>query len=102
EEVRGKMLTRRQDGAREPGLAAQVPILTLSAVSAGYRKKMVVHDVTLEVAPRDCLALVGESGSGKTTLARSVAGLHSDRKGGIGLKGVPLADSARDRARATR
>jgi peptide/nickel transport system ATP-binding protein len=102
EEVRGKLLTRRQDGAREQGPATQGPILTLSAVSAGYRRRMVVHDVTLEVAPRECLALVGESGSGKTTLARSVAGLHSDRKGVIGLNGVPLADSARDRPREQR
>jgi peptide/nickel transport system ATP-binding protein len=63
---------------------------------------MVVHDVTLAVAPHECLALVGESGSGKTTLARSVAGLHSNRIGEITLNGVPLAQSARDRPREQR
>jgi peptide/nickel transport system ATP-binding protein len=101
EEVRGQTLRRGGEGAREAQLT-QAPILALTGVSAGYRKKMVVHDVTLAVAPHECLALVGESGSGKTTLARSVAGLHSNRVGEITLNGVPLAQSARDRPREQR
>jgi oligopeptide/dipeptide ABC transporter ATP-binding protein len=102
EEVRGHMLARGRDGGREERAALQQPVLSLTSVSAGYRKRMVVHDVTLQVAPQECLALVGESGSGKTTLARSVAGLHSDRIGEITLKGVALAKSARDRPREQR
>ena len=102
EEVRGHMLGRSRDGAHEERAVTQAPILALTGVSAGYRKRMVVHDVTLEVAPHECLALVGESGSGKTTLARSVAGLHSDRTGQITLSGAPLAGSARDRPREQR
>jgi peptide/nickel transport system ATP-binding protein len=102
EEVRGHMLSRSGDGGHEERAALKEPILSLTSVSAGYRKRMVVHDVTLQVAPRECLALVGESGSGKTTLARSVAGLHSDRSGQITLSGKPLAQSARDRPREQR
>jgi peptide/nickel transport system ATP-binding protein len=102
EEVRGHTLSRARDGAREEQAAVQAPILALTSVSAGYRRRMVVHDVTLQVAPHECLALVGESGSGKTTLARSVAGLHSDRTGEITLSGKPLANSARDRPREQR
>ena len=102
EEVRGNMLTRGRDGAREGQAPMQAPILALNSVSAGYRRRMVVHDVTLQVAPHECLALVGESGSGKTTLARSVAGLHSDRLGEITLHGKPLANAARDRPREQR
>jgi len=102
EEVRGHMLARARDGAHEERAITQAPILALTAVSAGYRKRMVVHDVSLQVAPHECLALVGESGSGKTTLARSVAGLHSDRTGQITLNGAPLAGSARDRPREQR
>jgi peptide/nickel transport system ATP-binding protein len=102
EEVRGHMLARGRDGGREERAPLQQPILSLTSVSAGYRKRMFVHDVTLQVAPHECLALVGESGSGKTTLARSVAGLHSDRNGVITLNGVPLANSARDRPREQR
>jgi peptide/nickel transport system ATP-binding protein len=101
EEVRGQMLRRGTDGAHEE-MALQHAILAITDVSAGYRKRMVVHDINLAVAPHECLALVGESGSGKTTLARSVAGLNSDRMGQITLDGKALAQSARDRPRAQR
>jgi len=77
-------------------------VLSLDHVFAGYGPVTVVHDVNLQVAPRECLALVGESGSGKTTLARSIGGLHRGRSGLISLRGKPLADSARARTREER
>jgi peptide/nickel transport system ATP-binding protein len=77
-------------------------VLSLDHVFAGYGPVTVVHDINLQVAPHECLALVGESGSGKTTLARSIAGLHHDRSGLISLRGQPLADSARARTREAR
>jgi peptide/nickel transport system ATP-binding protein len=101
EEVRGQMLRRGTDGARADR-ALGAPILALSDVSAGYRRRAVVQDINLELARQECLALVGESGSGKTTLARSVAGLHSQRGGQITLNGAPLATSARNRTREHR
>jgi peptide/nickel transport system ATP-binding protein len=101
EDVRGQMLRRGTDGARgERTLGA--PILVLSDVTAGYRRRTVIHDINIELARQECLALVGESGSGKTTLARSVAGLHSQRGGQITLNGAPLAMSARNRTREHR
>jgi peptide/nickel transport system ATP-binding protein len=78
------------------------PVLSLRQVSASYRQRPVVHDVNLELAPRECLALVGESGSGKTTLARTVVGLHGARTGQIALNGVDLANTARGRPREVR
>jgi peptide/nickel transport system ATP-binding protein len=95
------MLRRGTDGARADR-ALGAPILALSDVSAGYRRRAVVQDINLELARQECLALVGESGSGKTTLARSVAGLHSQRGGQITLNGAPLATSARNRTREHR
>jgi peptide/nickel transport system ATP-binding protein len=77
-------------------------VLSLRDMCAGYGGRTVVHDITLEVAPRECLALVGESGSGKTTLARSIAGLHHDRTGEILLRGEPLALTSRGRPREVR
>ena len=72
--------------------------LTLRDVSAAYTGTTVVHDVNLQIAPGECLALVGESGSGKTTVSRSIGGLHREWTGSILLGEAPLARSARDRA----
>jgi peptide/nickel transport system ATP-binding protein len=102
EEVRGQAAVAA--GAAEEISAGGVgdAVLSLRGVHAGYGELTVVHDVSLEVSPQECLALVGESGSGKTTLARSVAGLHRQRTGEILLRGTPLALSSRGRPREAR
>ncbi|HET6850351.1 MAG TPA: ABC transporter ATP-binding protein [Gaiellales bacterium] len=83
-------------------VAAGAPVLSLRGLHAGYGGSTVLHDVTLDLAPHECLALVGESGSGKTTLARSVAGLHHERQGELLLNGEPLANSSRSRSTKAR
>jgi peptide/nickel transport system ATP-binding protein len=102
EEVRLQAPTRSGDLPADGKVQAIQPVLSVRGVHAGYRGRTVLHDINLEIAPHECLALVGESGSGKTTLARSIAGLHSDRWGEIAYKGTPLAKVARARARETR
>jgi peptide/nickel transport system ATP-binding protein len=103
EEVRASVVSR--SGVLEEHVEqarSAEPVLALQNVFAGYGSVTVVHDVNLELAPRECLALVGESGSGKTTLARSIGGLHRDRTGQILLRGEPLALSSRGRPRESR
>ena len=41
----------------------------------------VLADVSLPVAPGECLAIVGESGAGKSVLARTLLGLTQDQPG---------------------
>jgi len=72
-------------------------LLTVRNVVASYGAHQILHDVSIDVLPRTCVALVGESGSGKTTLARCVAGLHRDFSGEVLLRGKPLERSARSR-----
>ena len=83
-------------------VAAKSAVLSLRDVNVGYSGRTVVHDITLDIAPEECVALVGESGSGKTTLARAISGLHHERQGEIVLGGVPLAASSRGRSRDQR
>ena len=77
-------------------------VLTLSGVQASYSGLQVLHDVDLQLAAGECLALVGESGSGKTTLARTIAGMHRERAGRILLGDTELATSARARGKDAR
>ncbi|MGT2526560.1 ABC transporter ATP-binding protein [Streptomyces nojiriensis] len=60
----------------------------------------VLHDLTVSVAPGECLAVTGRSGSGKTTLGRCLAGLHSAYDGTVLLDGLPLPRGLRTRTRA--
>jgi peptide/nickel transport system ATP-binding protein len=46
-----------------------------------------LHEVDLETAPGECVALVGESGSGKSTLLRVIAGLIRPDAGTVDLGG---------------
>ncbi|MCK7592289.1 ABC transporter ATP-binding protein [Pseudomarimonas salicorniae] len=51
----------------------------------------VVRGVSLEVHPRQTLAIVGESGSGKTSLAMALMGLVPMHQGEVAFDGQPIA-----------
>jgi len=69
-------------------------VLSLDHVFAGYGPVTVVHDVNLQVAPRECLALVGESGSGKTTLGRAAIGLLPIAEGKLSAVGHDISKAS--------
>ncbi len=83
---------------RQTGNTTQSPILYLHHVSARYSKQPVLHDISLEVAIGECLAIVGQSGSGKTTLAKIMAGLNISATGRINFNGEELPLRAAYRA----
>jgi peptide/nickel transport system ATP-binding protein len=72
-------------------------VLRVEGLSASFGVTSVLHNVTLGVHDRECLAIVGESGSGKTTLARCIVGLHHRHSGSIKLDGKILPRQARSR-----
>ena len=68
--------------------------LTLRDVSFGYGDRpAVVHDVTLEFAPGEQVALVGATGAGKSTVAKLLTRRYDPRRGSIQLGGVDLRDA---------
>ena len=76
--------------------------LEIRRLSAGYRRRTIVHDLTLAPLPvGHVTALVGPNGAGKSTLMRAIAGLLP-ASGEVFWKGRSLlALSRQDRAAIT-
>jgi branched-chain amino acid transport system ATP-binding protein len=58
-------------------------ILKLEGLVAGYGPTTVLDQLSLEVTPRDRLAMIGRNGVGKTTALRAITGLVPLRQGRI-------------------
>jgi ATP-binding cassette subfamily B protein len=80
-----------QDGAIElPGRGA----LALRGVTFGYDgDRPVVHDVTVEFAVGEHVALVGATGAGKSTLAKLLTRQYDPQHGEITFGGIDLRDA---------
>jgi len=75
-------------------------MLSLRGLAKSYpgpRERTVFHDVDLELARGEYVAVMGESGVGKSTLLNLVAGLDRPDRGAIVVDGVAL-DSLDDDA----
>lgn len=67
------------------------PALEVSALSAGYGRFDVVHDVALRVGMGEAVALLGPNGAGKTTVLRAIMGLMKQRRGSIVINGTDVS-----------
>ncbi|WP_313821373.1 ABC transporter ATP-binding protein [Citricoccus sp.] len=70
------------DSAREAGTAGSAPrpLAELENLNVWFsdshgRRSHVVHDVSVQILPGECVAIIGESGSGKSVTARTLIGL---------------------------
>jgi len=66
---------------------AEVPLLALRGLEAGYDGIMVLHGVDLSVDAGQVLAVLGPNGAGKTTTLRVIAGLHPANSGDLMVAG---------------
>jgi len=72
-------------------MSGQNLALDVTALSAGYGRFDVVHDIALKVGAGEAVALLGPNGAGKTTVLKSIMGLVSQRRGSILVAGEDVS-----------
>ena len=65
-------------------------MLQVNQLQVGYGESDVVHQVSLQVAAGESVALMGRNGMGKTTLLKALIGMLPAKSGDITLAGVSL------------
>lgn len=80
-------------------MSARGPLLSLEGVAKthwrGLHELPVLRDVSLEMAPRNFIAVYGAKGSGKTTLLKVAAGIEAPDAGRVRFDGHDLAALSR-------
>ena len=76
-------------------------LLTIEDVVVGHGPLVALHGISLDIAPREIVALVGGNGAGKSTLLKAVMGLIPAQSGSIRLDGEAI-DALPPWARARR
>jgi ATP-binding cassette subfamily C protein len=67
--------------------------VTLKNVSFSYNEdKTILNDISLEIKPKQHIALIGASGSGKTTLAQIISGFYEKNSGIISYNDILTED----------
>ena len=66
-------------------------LLTVSGLSAGYGRAVVLSDVAFKLDEGEALAVLGRNGVGKTTLIDSLVGVTRRFAGSLSLGGREIA-----------
>ncbi|NCX53257.1 MAG: LPS export ABC transporter ATP-binding protein [Rhodobacterales bacterium] len=64
--------------------------LQVIGLRKSYRKRIIIHDISLELKRGEVVALLGPNGSGKTTTFYSIAGLTSSDGGQVKIDGMDV------------
>lgn len=69
-------------------------------VSFGYDHQRVIDNLSLEIKPKETIAIMGAVGSGKTTLLNLLTRMYDVKEGSITLDGIDIRDLPLDALRA--
>ena len=72
------------------------PIFRISNLHKRFGSNKVVDDLSLEIAPGECLGVIGPNGAGKTTTIRMALGMIGPDSGEIEAFGLPIPEQVRE------
>jgi subfamily B ATP-binding cassette protein MsbA len=91
-----ELLDEQQSVEDKPGAAPLTNVqgrITFNDVSFSYEEgQEVLHDIRLDIAPGEIVALVGPSGAGKSTIFNLIPRFYDPTKGTIAVDGYDLRD----------
>lgn len=73
---------------QEGGFDAKI---TIENLTAGYGKREILHNLTLNMQRRAVTAIIGPNGSGKSTLLKAIVGIVKPRAGKILFEGEDIS-----------
>ncbi|MGQ3412407.1 ABC transporter ATP-binding protein [Natrinema sp. LN54] len=71
-------------------------VLDIDDIDTYYGNSHVLHDVSLDLAEGEVVALLGRNGAGKTTTMRSIMGVTPPRRGSITYRGEEIVGKSPD------
>ena len=74
-------------------------LLRIAGLTKRYGGAIAVDDLSLEIAPGECLGVIGPNGAGKTTTIRMCLGLTGPDAGTIEAFGLPIPAQVREAKR---
>ena len=69
-----------------------LPMLQVQALTVAHGDRVVLHDISFDVAAGEVLVILGASGSGKSSLLRDLIGLQAPAAGRVLVEGQDLYD----------
>lgn len=69
-----------------------MPMLQVQALTVAHGDRVVLHDISFDVAAGEVLVILGASGSGKSSLLRDLIGLQAPAAGRVLVEGQDLYD----------